>query len=139
MSWWHCRTGFCIALAKHCNLIFCSFVLRIDWWKPFLTDYAITCGVNGLNSFMCLWCNTTIVAIGGKCISTTCYPLWRNKGAVRLPRPRDSTNIATSDIFTWHQMWCSQINFWCLMFWRQIWCWLRCCFFSTFPVISGRK
>jgi len=26
-------------------------------------------------------------------------------------------------------MWCSQINFWCLMFWRQIWCWLGCCFF----------
>ena len=66
MSWWHYRTGFGIALAKHCNLVFCSFVLRIDWWKPFLTVHAVTCGVNGLNNFMCLWCNTTIVAIGRK-------------------------------------------------------------------------
>ena len=23
------------------------------------------------------------------------------------------TSVATSDILTWHQMWCSQINFWC--------------------------
>ena len=29
--------------------------------KTFLTDHAITIGVNGLNSFICLWCNTTIV------------------------------------------------------------------------------
>jgi len=28
-------------------------------------------------------------------------------------------SVATSDILTWHQMWCSQINFWCLMFWMQ--------------------
>ena len=27
-----------------------------------------------------------------------------------------------------HQIWCFQINFWCLMFWWQIWCWLGCCF-----------
>jgi len=32
------------------------------------------------------------------------------------------TSVAASDILTWHRMWCSQINFWCLMFWRQIWC-----------------
>jgi len=25
-------------------------------------------------------------------------------------------------LLTWHQMWCSQINFWCLMFCGQIWC-----------------
>jgi len=39
------------------------------------------------------------------------------------------TSVATSDILTWHQMWCSQINVWCLMFWQQIWCWLGYCFF----------
>jgi len=66
MSWWHYKTGIGIALAKHCNLVFCSFVLRIDWWKHFLTDHAITCGANGLYSFMCLWCNITIVAIRRK-------------------------------------------------------------------------
>ena len=32
--------NFGIALAKHCNLVFCSFVLQIDWWKPFLTEHA---------------------------------------------------------------------------------------------------
>jgi len=35
-------TDFGIALAKHCNLIFCSSVLQIDWSKPVLTDHAIT-------------------------------------------------------------------------------------------------
>jgi len=40
--------------------------------------------------------------------------------------------VATSDILTWHQMWCSQINFWCLMLWQQIWCWLDSCFFPHF-------
>jgi len=52
-------TGFGIPLAKHCNLVFCSFVLRIDWLKPFLTDHPITCGVNGLNTL-------TIITIGRK-------------------------------------------------------------------------
>jgi len=28
-------TDFGIALAKHCNLVFCSFVLQIDWSKTF--------------------------------------------------------------------------------------------------------
>jgi len=34
--------------------------------QPFLTEHAITCGVNGLTSFICLWCNARIVAIGRK-------------------------------------------------------------------------
>jgi len=59
-------TGFGIALAEHFHLVFGSFVVRIDWLKPFLTDHAITCGVNGLNICMCLWCNTTIVTIRRK-------------------------------------------------------------------------
>ena len=59
-------TDFGTAQAKHCNLVFCSFVLRIDWLKPFLADHAMTCGVNGLNGFICLWCNTTIVTTGRK-------------------------------------------------------------------------
>jgi len=32
--------NFGIALAKHCNLVFCSFVIQIDWLKPFLTEHA---------------------------------------------------------------------------------------------------
>ena len=32
--------NFGITLAKHCNIIFCSFVLQIDWWKPFLRGHA---------------------------------------------------------------------------------------------------
>jgi len=24
------------------------------------------------------------------------------------------TGVVTSDILTWHEMWCSQVNFWCL-------------------------
>jgi len=60
-------TDFGIALAEHCNLVFCSFVLEIDWSKKtFLTEHAITCGVNGLPSFIRLWCNARIVAIGRK-------------------------------------------------------------------------
>jgi len=38
------------------------------------------------------------------------------------------TSAATSDILTWRQKWYSQINFWCLMFWQQISCWLGCYF-----------
>jgi len=34
--------------------------------KPFLTDHATTCGVNGLTSFICLCCNARIVATGRK-------------------------------------------------------------------------
>ena len=30
--------NFGIALAKHCNPVLCSFVLEIDWLKPFLTE-----------------------------------------------------------------------------------------------------
>jgi len=43
------------ALPKHCNLVFWS----IDQ-KLFLTDHAITCGVNGLTSFICVWCTAVL-------------------------------------------------------------------------------
>jgi len=46
-------TDFGIALDKHCNLVSCSFVLQIDWLKPLSVNHAITCGVNGLTSFIC--------------------------------------------------------------------------------------
>jgi len=59
-------TDFGIAPAKHCKLVFCSFLLQIDWLKPFLTEHAMTRGVNGLTSFICLWCNARIVAIWRK-------------------------------------------------------------------------
>ena len=58
--------GYGPAVAKHCNLAFCSFVLKIDWSKTFLTEHAITCCVNGLTIFICLWCNARIVATGRK-------------------------------------------------------------------------
>jgi len=71
-----------IVLAKHCNLISCSFVLHIDWLKPFLTDHAIPCGINGLTNFICLlWWNAMIVTIEKKCVSIIRYPLLRNKGS----------------------------------------------------------
>jgi len=106
MSWWHYSFG--IVLAKHCNLVFCSFFQRIDWLKPFRTDHAMTCGVNGLNSVMCLWCNTTIVAIGRKvrfhhtlpfmtkqkCISVAATSRQHQKFAII------DTSVATSDILT---------------------------------------
>ena len=137
MSWWHYRTGFGIVLAKHWNLVFCSFVLRIDWWKPFLTDQAITCGGNSLNSFMCLLCNTTIVAIGRKVRFHHTLPFitkQRCSSVAATSRQHQKfgitdTSVATSDTLTLHQMWCSRINFWCQMFWRQVWCWLGSCFF----------
>ena len=28
-----------------------------------------------------------------------------------------------------YRFWCFERNFWCLMFWQHIWCWLSCCFF----------
>ena len=36
------------------------------------------------------------------------------------------TSVATSHALT--SVWCLQRNFWCLTFWRQIWCWLGYCF-----------
>jgi len=44
---------FGIALAKHCNLVFCSLFYESTDEKSFLTDYATTCGVNGLASCKC--------------------------------------------------------------------------------------
>ena len=138
MSSWHYR--FRHRASYHCNLVFCSFVLRIDWLKPFLTDHAITCDVNGLNSFMCLWCNATIVAIGRKVRFHHTLPFMTKQrcGSVAATSRQHQkfgiidNSVVTSDILTWHQMWCSQINFSCLMFCRHIWCWLNCCFFSNF-------
>jgi len=47
------------------------------------------------------------------------------------------TYCACTHVFC--HFWCFNIrsdierNFWCLMFWRQDWCWLGCCFcFSHF-------
>ena len=110
-----------------------------DWLKPFLADHAITC-VNGLNSFICLWCNTTIVTIGRKMSFHHTLPFMtkqRCRSVAATSRLHQKfgiidTSVATSGISTWHQMWCSQRNFSCLMFWRQIWCWLGCCFFPHF-------
>jgi len=47
------------------SLFALSFYKSIDQ-KPFLAEHAITCGVNGLASFIRLWCNARIVAIGRK-------------------------------------------------------------------------
>ena len=59
-------TDFGIALAKLSNLVpVLSFYKSTDR-KPFLTDHAMACGENGLASFICLWSNARIVAVGRK-------------------------------------------------------------------------
>ena len=131
-------TDFGIAQFRHCNLVCCSFVLRIDLLKRFLTDHATTCGAtaNGLNNFICAWCNTTIVTFGRKVRFHHTLPSstkQRFSSAAATSRLYQKfgiidTSVVTSDILTWHQMWCVQINFWCLIFCQQIWCWLGCCF-----------
>jgi len=103
-------TGFGIVQSKHYNLVFCSFVLRIDWLKPFLTDHAITCGINGLNRFMCLWCNTTITTIERKVRFHHMLPFMtkqRCSSAAATWRLHQkfgiidtSVSVATSDILT---------------------------------------
>jgi len=106
MSWGHFSFG--ITLAKHCNLVFCSFVLWIDWLKPFLTDRAMTCCVNGLNSFMCWWCNTTIAAIGRKVPFHHTLPFMtkqRCSSVAATSRQHQTfgiidTSVANSDILT---------------------------------------
>ena len=92
-------------------------VLRIESTELFLTDHAITCGVNGLNSFMCLWCNTAIVAIGKVRFHHTLPFMTKQRcssiaAASRLHQKFGiiDTSVATSDILTWHQMWCSQTS-----------------------------
>ena len=134
-------TGFGIALAKHYNRVFCSFILRIDWLKPFLTDHAITCGVNGVNIFICLWCNTAILTIGTKVRFHHTLPFITKQRSVaatsRLHQKSGiiDSSVATSNILTWHQMWCSQLNFWCLVDKSDVG-WVV---FSTFTLILGRK
>jgi len=86
-------TDYGTGLAKHCSLVFCSFVLQIDWSKTFLADHAITCGANGSTSFICLWSNARIAAIGGKVRFhqspyVTLYD--ETKVAVQLGLPTDS-------------------------------------------------
>ena len=113
-------TGFGIVLAEHCNLVSYSFILRIDWLKHFLKDHAMTCGVNGLKSFICLWCNTSIGTIGKerfhhtllfmtkqRCSSAATSRLHQKLGII-------DTSVATPDILTRHRIWCSQTYFWCL-------------------------
>ena len=78
-------TNFGTALAKHCNHVFCSSVPQIDCLKPFLADYSIACGVNGLASVTCFWCGTTIVAIGRKVRFQHTLPfMTKQRVAVRL-------------------------------------------------------
>jgi len=132
-------TDFGISLAKNCNLAFCPFVLRIDWVKPFLTNHAMTCGVNTLNNFIYLSCNTTIVTIGEvrfhHILSFMTKQRYSSAAATSRLHQKFGVidaSVATSDILTRHQMCCSQINFWCLMFCRQIWCWLGCFYFPQF-------
>ena len=84
-----------IVLAKQCNLISCSFVLHIDWLKPFLTDHAIPCGINGLTNFICLlWWNAMIVTIEKKVRFYHTLPfITKQRVAVRLRLPPDGTRV----------------------------------------------
>jgi len=78
-----------------------------------VTDHAITCGVNGLNSFICLWCNTTIVTIGRKVrFHHTLHFMTKQRGSSaaatatsRLPQKFGiiDTSVSTSDVLTWRQ------------------------------------
>ena len=113
-------TGIGIAQSRHCNVVFCSFVLRIDSLKPFLRDHAITCGTNGLNSFICLRCNTTIVNIGRKARFYHKLPFMTKQRCSWLRLPRDCTRSSGSlipvlPLLTWHQIRCSQMNLWCFV------------------------
>ena len=45
------------------------------------------------------------------------------------------STAATVSSLSYYQcchIWCFERNFWCLMFWRQIWCWAGCCCFPQF-------
>jgi len=91
-------TDFGIALAKHCNLVSCSFVLQIDWLKPFLTGHAITCDVNGLTSFICLlWCNKMMVTTARRVRFHHTLPfITKQRVAVRLRLPPDGIEVTES-------------------------------------------
>ena len=41
--------------------------------------------------------------------------------------PSQCTHV--DDMHQCYHLWCFEGNFWCLMFWQYIWCWLTCCFF----------
>ena len=68
----------------------------------------MTCGVNGLNSFMCLGCNTTIVAIGRKVRFHHTLPFMmeqRCSSVAATSRQHEKfgiteTSVDTSDILT---------------------------------------
>ena len=53
-------TDFGIALAKHCKSLSALLFYKSTDQTPFMTEHALTCGVNGLVSFICLWCNAAI-------------------------------------------------------------------------------
>jgi len=82
-------TDFGIALALNTAISFSalSFCKSTDQ-KPFLTEDAITCGVNGWSSFIWLWCNARTVAIGK--VRFHHMPHDETKVAVRLRLPQDS-------------------------------------------------
>ena len=76
---------FGIALAKHCTLVFFSFVLQIDWWKPYRRNtHSMWCKWLDITTFMCLRCNTTMVAIGRKVRFHHTLCLWETKVTIRL-------------------------------------------------------
>ena len=120
-------TGFGVALAKLSLFLFFRSTNRLI--KIFVADDAMTCGViNGLDSFICLWCNAATVNIGIKvrfphtlhfmtkqrCSSASATTRLHQKFGII------DSSVATCDILTWHRMWCPQINFWCLMLRRKI-------------------
>ena len=124
-------TDFSIAQAKHCNLVCRSFVLRTDWLKPFLTDHAIACGVNGLNSFTCLWCNTTIITIGKSAFPSFVILYDETKvhfGCGYLEISPEVRHHWQQCCHFWYFHMTSDVMFSdkFLMFWRKMWCWLGC-------------
>jgi len=128
---WMLRAPHVPQFGNHC-------IIRIDWLKPFLTNHGITCGANGLNSYICLWCNTTVV--GRKVRFHRTLPLMTKQrcSAAAATRRRHQKfgiidiSVATSDL-SWHQMWC-------LRYISDVWCfadksdvdWLGCFCFPHF-------
>ena len=86
-------------------------------------NHAITCGVNSLNSFIYLWCNTKTVTIGRKVRFHHTLPFMTKQrccsaAATSRLHPKFGVidaSVATSDKLTWHQTWCSQIYVWCFV------------------------
>jgi len=81
------------------------------------------------NSLILVWEQCNLVEWIQKVISAEWNQYWST----------DTTVVAVGWIQCCH-FWCFHRNFWCLMFLRQIWCWLGCYFcVPHFPYFGNKK